>query len=445
MSTVDHNEFLIQQIAWVEQRVRQLQADAQHQPAQQPQLLLECLEELWSMLEELRIAEEELQRQNEDLLLTQQMAEFERRRYQDLFEFAPDGYLVTDLYGKIREANQAIVRLFCADLPYLLDKPLVIFVPESSRRDFRTLLNQLPTIHRLQEWELPLCNQEGTLFQAAITVETVRNEFSKATALRWLIRDVTVRKQTEAKLHQIQFQNLQLVEADRLKDQFVTTISHELRTPIHVIMGFSELLLDDLQQQGNAQLIAMVEKILRSSTHLTTLIEEILDFSKLQAYGLKLQLERFELADLVAEITEDMRPLAMQKTLKFQTQMDPPLLWVYHDRTRLRQILMNLLSNAIKFTDVGQVDLTIQALPHDRVLFQVRDTGIGIAPIHQAHIFEDFWQADQSNTRRHNGTGLGLSITRSLVTLMAGQIRVASTIGAGTTFQVELPQHIPAI
>lgn len=431
-----------QQIQLVHQRTQALYQNATELPWRQPQLVLDCLQELWLALEELQVAEEELRQQHEALISAQQAVEAERQRYRELFEFAPDGYLITDMHGVVQEANQVAASLLHISANRLVGKPLVSFVPEPQRRAFRTMLNQFPTIHRVQEWEIVLCGRDQESFHAALTVETVRDQSGEAVALRWLVRDITARKQAEEHLRQVQLQNLQLLEVDRLRSQFMATISHELRTPMNAILGFSELLLRQFHRRHDVQMIPMVEPIFRNGRHLLTLIEEILDFSKLKAERLELQLEPFNLVDFVTQITDELRPLADQKALNLQVITPQPNLLVVNDPTRLRQVVTNLLSNAIKFTDSGGITLTVEELSEEQIALTVQDTGIGIAPEHQPHIFREFWQVNQTTTRKQGGTGLGLAIVHALVQLMQGSISVDSELGRGSSFRIELPRWV---
>ncbi|HEY9658590.1 MAG TPA: ATP-binding protein [Allocoleopsis sp.] len=447
MSISNERDTFVQQIDAVSDRMDQLYQTVHNSPSQPPNLVMECLQELCVALEELHIAEEELRQQNETLIEARYQEELERQRYQELFEFAPDGYVVTDIYGKILEANSIAAKLLNLSQHYLMGKPLINFVPDEYRRTFRSILNQLPRIQRVQEWEIKLWKRgdypiQQEQFDAALTVETVRNGTGTVVALRWLLRDISARKQAEAQLRQTQLQNLHLVEADRLKTQFIATLSHELRTPMTAILGFSNLLQQQLHQRQENHMTDMVERIFRNGKHLLGLIEEMLDFSKLRSNQLELRLESFDLMVLVTETTEEMRALAEQKALEFHVELTESYLIVTHDRLRLRQILVNLLSNAIKFTESGRVMVEVKTLPSDRILLQVRDTGIGIHPEEQKHIFKEFWQADQSTSRQYGGTGLGLAITHNLVKVMQGTITVDSHPGYGTTFRVELPYHL---
>lgn len=442
MIATDDESIFTQQIEAVQQQAHVLFQSAKDAPQPQPQLLIESLEQLRVALEELYVAEEELRQQNEQLMVARQAAEAERQRYQELFEFAPDGYLVTDIYGTIREANRAASQLLNIAQKHLVGKPLINFIPEENRRGFRSMLNQLHVVNRVQEWEVHFCGREEALFDAAVTVETVRDMQGHAIALRWALRDITARKQSEQQMRQMQLQNLELTEANRIKTQFMATISHELRTPMNAILGFSELLLRRFYHQLSPQHLTMIERIFNNGKHLLEIIEGILDFSKLKAEHLELKLEVFDLAKLITATVDELRPLAEQKNLSLQIHFAQPSIPVVSDSVRLRQILTNLLSNAIKFTDTGSVRVEVWELPQERVVITVSDTGIGIASADQAHIFQEFWQVNQTNTRRHNGTGLGLSISHALVQLMQGTISVESQVGKGSTFRVELPRRI---
>jgi signal transduction histidine kinase len=251
-------------------------------------------------------------------------------------------------------------------------------------------------------------------------------------------------QELESQRQQIQVQNLQLLEAARLKSQFLATMSHELRTPMNAITGFSQLLLRQRHSKLTLQQTDMVERILNNGKNLLALINDILNLSKIESGRLELHLEEFNLTQQIVATTEELRCLADEKNLLLQVGSDCPNCLVVNDRSRLRQVLVNLISNAIKFTDFGTVQVEVHEVAPDRLVIVVQDTGIGIAAEDLAHIFEEFWQVDQTTTRRFAGTGLGLAITKQLVHLMQGTISVHSEVGQGSTFQVELPRRILA-
>lgn len=431
-----------QQVERVHQQASELNMQANSSPLPPPTPLQESLKRLNTALEELRVAEEGLRQQNEELVAIRQALEAERQRYQELFDFAPDAYLVTDIDGKILEANRAAANLLKISQNCLFGKLLAQFIPENERRTFATQLSRLQNVEKIQDWEIRMQTRENLIFEAAISIATIRDSTGKPKGWRWLVRDITTRKQVEQKIRTMQLQNLQLQEAAKLKSHFLAMMSHELRTPMNAILGFSQLLLRPQYDHFSPQARNMVERIVSSAKHLLALIEDILDFSKLEVGRLQLKPEEFNLGELVVKVTEELRCLAEQKkiALNVSVQLENPI--VINDSTRVQQILVNLLSNAIKFTDIGSVTVEVREVTADKIALIVQDTGIGIAEADLQQIFQEFRQIDQVLSRRHSGTGLGLSIVDKLVRLMKGTITVNSKVGEGSTFCVELPRKI---
>ncbi|MBW4481014.1 MAG: response regulator [Tildeniella torsiva UHER 1998/13D] len=249
-------------------------------------------------------------------------------------------------------------------------------------------------------------------------------------------------EELERQRRYIEDQNLKLLEAYRVKSEFLATMSHELRTPLNAILGFSQIL--DSQSKGplTTHQAEMIKRIFANGKNLLNLVNDILDLSKLEAQRLTLSLTQVNLHGLVRSTLSDLRSLADGKALTLEStlQLDDPI--VENDEHRLRQVLTNLVSNAIKFTDRGQVHITLAEVAPDRISLTVADTGIGIVKEQLPHIFEAFRQVNQSIRRPHPGTGLGLAIVYSLVMIMDGTIAVSSEPGRGTTFVVTLPRRI---
>lgn len=282
--------------------------------------------------------------------------------------------------------------------------------------------------------------------QAAIAINNARmiNTLEEREERLAVQNEILARQNRELELtrQQIERQNLQLIEAARLKSQFLATMSHELRTPMNAVIGFAQVLLRQRTALLSASQSDMVQRILNNGKNLLALINDILDLSKIEAGRLELKLEEFNLTQLVSTTIAELQSLAEQKhlPLKVNVQLNNPI--VVNDSTCLRQILVNLLSNAIKFTETGSVEVTLSELTPMQILISIKDTGIGIAKSDLTHIFEEFRQVDQTTTRKHSGTGLGLAITKSLVHIMKGTIEAESKLGQGSIFCVQLPRYI---
>ncbi|OLE49228.1 MAG: hypothetical protein AUG01_06145 [Candidatus Rokubacteria bacterium 13_1_20CM_2_69_58] len=232
--------------------------------------------------------------------------------------------------------------------------------------------------------------------------------------------------------------NAQLMQASRLKSQFLASMSHELRTPLNSIIGFSKVLLNRLDGDLSERQETYIRSVHNSGTHLLQLINGILDFSRIEAGKLEMMSEELDLHELIDECIESSMPLARGKQLKLEKNIPLELPRLVADRTKVKQILLNLLSNAIKFTTQGRVLVGVQAEP-ESVRVRVSDTGIGIRAEDLARLFEPFQQLDNPVARGAGGTGLGLAISKKFVELHGGRIWAESRENQGSTFQFTLP------
>jgi signal transduction histidine kinase len=230
----------------------------------------------------------------------------------------------------------------------------------------------------------------------------------------------------------------ELAVANEHKSQFFANMSHELRTPLNGILGFAELLTDGLYGTLPDKALEILERIQKDGRHLLSLINDVLDISKIEAGQLSLALDNYSLQGIVETVVASTGSLARAKGIEVTAVVSPDLPVGYGDERRLTQVLLNLVGNAIKFTDTGSVEVRAKAMD-DHFILAVQDTGPGIPPEDQARIFEDFQQVDNSITRQKGGTGLGLAIARRLVAVHGGRIDLESTPGVGSTFIVSLP------
>lgn len=237
--------------------------------------------------------------------------------------------------------------------------------------------------------------------------------------------------------------------ANRAKSAFLANMSHELRTPMNAILGYSEMLEEDATSAGHHEYVGDLKRIRASGAYLLSLINDILDLSKIEAGKFELYPERFEIAPLMEDVMLTVKPLIERNENTGELHVGRGVAGILTDMTRLRQILFNLLSNAAKFTHRGHIKFDAEYVLGDSdqpsIAFHVEDTGIGIEPQKLANLFEDFTQADASTTRKYGGTGLGLSISRRFAGLMGGKLSVVSQPGRGSRFTVVLPLHMPEV
>lgn len=249
-------------------------------------------------------------------------------------------------------------------------------------------------------------------------------------------REQQARRELAVKLQELAIEKERAEAMSHARAAFLAAMSHEFRTPMNAVIGLSDLVLETPLSLENR---AHVRTINESARALLRLLEDILDFAKIDAQQLTLSHAPFDLRGLATSVTDMLRPAARARSIELALEYGPGVPeHVVGDDARLRQVLVNLVSNAVKFTERGEVRLRIAAAPADEIDFRVEDTGIGIAPGVLPRLFRPFAQADTSITRRHGGTGLGLAISKQIVTAMGGDIRVESEPGRGSAFSFSL-------
>jgi two-component system, chemotaxis family, sensor kinase CheA len=245
--------------------------------------------------------------------------------------------------------------------------------------------------------------------------------------------------------------NSALEEANRVRSQFLSTMSHELRTPLASIIGFSQLIMRSAEKAPlSARQSENVRRILKNAQHLLSLINDVLDIAKMEAGRMDVNADEVNVRELVTAVVDETRSIAIDRKLQLHIEIEAGISTIETDPRKLRQILLNLVSNALKFTEKGSVlvAVTLQSTSPglgeagEQIAISIQDTGIGISAEKQEHIFEAFYQVDNTNSRAYEGTGLGLSIVRELTTLLGGKVEIQSQPGRGSTFTVVLPLHI---
>jgi two-component system sensor histidine kinase VicK len=434
------------QIQLMRKRVALLQRQSEQQKAQEDiEVITDVFKELYLALEEMQIVNEDLQQQNEELFNAQQSLIAQGQRYQELFEEVPDAYLVTDPRGVIQEANSAAQNILNISKNLLLGRPLGIFVLEKELIAFHLKLTHLrdraeTPDWKMQEWEVNLRPRNKTPIIAAIKVAAIRNQQGNLVGLRWLLRDISESKRTQAKLQWAEeAMRLALAkerEFSELTSRLLTTASHEFRNPLATIHSSAELLEHYRHLWSDERQQIHLRRIQTSVMHITQLLNDLLvlnqdETGKLEFNPTPLNLVEF-CRDLLEELEQSDRS---QHAIVFSSECQCTSANL--DAKLLRQILSNLFSNCLKYSPIGSTVKFSVTTANERAIFQTQDSGIGIPPADIEHIFEPFHRA--SNTGNIPGMGLGMSIVKQAVDLHGGEIIVESAIDAGTTFTVILP------
>jgi PAS domain S-box-containing protein len=356
-------------------------------------------------------------------------------RYRSLFAYSPHGVFSLDLTGRITDANDALRQLTGHSLSELLEINYHDVVHpddiEAAEKAFAAVLERVP-----QLLEARLVTADGEVRAIKMTAVPVIVS-DQVVGVHGIAEDTT-----EANM-----MHRDLEAANAAKTLFLANVSHEVRTPLTMVIAATEMLLDTDLDPTQDRLTDMVN---RNSQRLLRLVNDILDFSRLEAGKISLLPASFHLADVVDDLLEWAQPRAAARGLRLNVSLDAALpTSVYGDALRVSQVFSNLVDNALKFTESGSVDimvsLTATTTPDPeadavrRVAFAVTDTGVGISPEHLELLFDSFTQADPTATRRHDGVGLGLAICRDLVDLMSGELDAVSTPGTGSTFTAVLP------
>ena len=366
-----------------------------------------------------------------------------------VIESMRDGVLILDRQRRVLDLNPAAQSALGLPSARLLGRSI-----EDALSDWPVLLHQI----RCNTEQYRVITQAHTLegeqqwFEVVLSPLYSQRQQWIGQLVVW--RDITAQKTVELELIEARDAS---EAANQSKSRFLATMSHELRTPLNAIIGYSELLQEDCQEQGYTALVEDLETIHSAGTHLLALINNVLDFSKLESGKTSLFIEPFEIGPVLEDVARTIEPLVQQNRNQLQLHYGDTIGSMTSDVVKIRQILLNLLSNAAKFTQDGQIVLTASRLEMSQgdpsesqlsqsdqwVRFQVKDTGIGMTPEQLQRIFQAFVQADASTTRRYGGTGLGLALSRSFCQMLGGVISVESKADHGSMFTVDLPIVAP--
>ena len=364
------------------------------------------------------------------------------RQQEEIFNALGEGVFGVDTQGRGIFFNPAAIRMLGWDLKDLIGKDIHWLI-HHSREDGSSCTKETCLINASRA-DAQTCHADNDVFWnrdgKSIPVEYTSAPILDGNEVTGVVvfRDITERRKAE---DQLRAAKESAETANRAKSEFLANMSHEIRTPMNGVLGMLEL-LETRELEGEAR--DYVETAKSSAEMLLVIINDILDFSKIEARKLFLERIDFNLADTVEDVAALLVDKAQKKGLEMTTFIPENIPeMVYGDPIRLRQILINLVGNAIKFTDMGEIriSVTLEHIDNEQpvLLFEVRDTGIGVSADRQDKLFDAFAQADSSTTRRHGGTGLGLTISKRLVQLMSGSIGVESNVGEGSNFWFRIP------
>ena len=354
------------------------------------------------------------------------------QRLRVLVGTAVDGVMIIDANGTVQEYNPACEQLFGYQADEVIGRNVKMLMPPPYREEHDEYLHRYRATGNKRiigiGREVEGRRKDGTTFPMELSVGEARPGGQQVFV--GIIRDITARKTAEQSLR---IAKEQAESASHAKSQFLANMSHEIRTPMNAVLGYTQLIENDPELPESYR--RPLRAIHSAGNHLISLIDDILDLSKIEAGAMELDTSDFDLDDLTEDVSEMFAIRCEQKGLHWQADVRIGERAVHADDRKLRQILINLLGNSVKFTDRGQVGLIVEQSGR-RYTFSVSDTGPGITEVSQKRIFEPFQQAEEGEAK--GGTGLGLAITRRHIELMGGSLSLESTPGEGSCFRFEL-------
>ena len=360
--------------------------------------------------------------------------------YRGVFETVNDPIMTSTLDGRITAVNRAFEQAVGYTRDEIIGRHYSMLTTPAVADASAQRIRRAAAGEALAPAEVIGVAKSGEHLTFEVRSAVIRDHDGVPVGMVAIYRDIRQRKQTEEALERAK----ELAEdTSRAKSNFLANMSHELRTPLNSIIGFTKLLLRRLDGDLSDRQDAYARSVLNSSTHLLTLINNVLDLSRIEAGKLELSVDEVDAASVVEECVESARSLASGKDLTLETVVPPDLPRLYADRLKVKQVLLNLLSNAVRFTPAGRVTVQV-AVVDEGMRFAVSDTGPGLPAAEVERLFEPFHRAHTAGTRDVAGTGLGLAISRQFVDLHRGRIWVETREGEGATFAFVLPLTPPA-
>jgi signal transduction histidine kinase len=412
---------------------------------------------------DLRRATEQIEENYRKMRVAEIQATAERDRMNLIIDSVADPIVVTDASGATSLMNDPAERLFAARAGSAQAEQRRIQANDAHFSSFVSGMLLSDDQRRVGEINL-IDPQTGSAMPVEAIAGKMMSESGELTAIVSILHDrrEAMEKQAlyeqlkqaseelERKVHAatadiaqqnelLRRQAFELEQASALKTQFLANMSHEFRTPLNAILGYTSMLQQGVAGSLEPGVKRHLSRVASNGQHLLSIINEILDISRIEAGRMPLQVTKFKVPELVGEVLAELEPLVRRSKLEVTSDIARDLKPIFSDRQKVKQILLNLLSNAIKFTPQGTVAISARAQKAPRsIAISVADSGIGIAPEDHGRIFEDFKQLDNSPTRAYGGTGLGLSICRRLADIIGGEISVKSQLGKGSTFTLTL-------
>ncbi len=393
------------------------------------------------LIYELKVHQIELEMQNSELRSSQQELQRARKQYEILFDFAPVAYFVFNQEGGVVEANHAGAALLKTERKFLDRKPFIVFLANEYHTVFFNHLRRVFELGHRQSTEIQINTRQGGQIWARLESRHQRSIKGDSQCLTAVL-DITDRKRIEDDLI---LAREDAMSANRAKSVFLANMSHEIRTPMSGILSMSELAL---QMKLPAEAGRYVTAIHSAARSLLSVLDDVLDVSKVEADQLSIDKQPFAIRELLTTLQAMFQPHAAQKHLDLIVEVpDAVSDTLVGDRNRIRQVLVSLLANALTFTETGTVTLSLREDELSgflrEVTFEVADTGPGITPAEQRRIFETFNRSLDDEESRYEGKGLGLAISRRLAKLMGGQLYFETDPGKGSRFFLSVPLELP--